>query len=227
MTIQAVTGAVQNRAADSAAKKVKTDEMTAETTQSDGGEAAVYQKSGAPVAPVQTYTRDSAKLDEISKAVDAKLASLRNAVEKLISAQNVKFGEASGLSYEQIMAKYDGHLKDFFGSLQVDDETRAQAQKDIAEDGFWGVKQTSERAIEFAKALTGGDPSKIGLMRQSIEDGYKAAEKAWGGELPDICKQTQEATLKGLDEWAKQAAAAGTQDAALTQAGTAAAADGK
>jgi len=68
-----------------------------------------------------------------------------------------------------------------------------------------GVKQTSERAIEFAKALSGGDPSKAALLKDAIEKGYKAAEKAWGGELPEICKQTQEATLKGLDDWANKA----------------------
>lgn len=67
-----------------------------------------------------------------------------------------------------------------------------------------GVKQTSQRAIQFAKALSGGDPSKIALLKKAVEEGYKAAEKAWGGELPEICKQTQEATLQGLDDWANE-----------------------
>ncbi len=225
MAIQAVPPAVQNRAND-AAKLAKGNAASA-TSESAGaesaiGEATVFEKSTQPPGAAQTYTKDTAKLDEINKAVEEKLASLRSTVEKLISMQQVKSGEAAGLSYDQIMSKYDGKLKEFFSKLKVDDETRSKAQQDIAADGFWGVKQTSERAIEFAKALSGGDPSKIALLRTAIEDGYKAAEKSWGGELPELCKQTQEATLKGLDEWASQAATGSAQAETSGQATAAA-----
>lgn len=169
------------------------------------GEAAVYEKSDKTTSSTKTYTRDTLTLNEINKQVDTKLASLRAAVENLVSMQSIKSGEAQGLSYDQIMGKYDGKLKMFYQNLEVDDSTRLNAQQEISEDGFWGVKQTSERAIAFAKALSGGDPSKIALLKNSIEEGYKAAEKSWGGKLPEICKQTQEATLKGLDDWAKEA----------------------
>jgi hypothetical protein len=118
--------------------------------------------------------------------------------------QSLKTGESKGLNYDQIMEKYDGKLKDFYQNLEVVDSTRLNAQQEISEDGFWGVKQTSERAIEFAKSLSGGDSSKVALLRVAIEKGYKDAEKAWGGELPEICKQTQEATLKGLYDWANE-----------------------
>ncbi len=169
-------------------------------------EAAVYEKSNQQAANSKTtYTKDTVKMSEINKQIEMKLSSLRATVENLFNMQTVKTGEAQGLSYEQIMEKYDGKLKDFYTNLKVDDSTRLAAQQDIAEDGFWGVKQTSERAIEFAKALSGGDPSKIAMLKNSIEEGYKAAEKAWGGELPEISKRTQEATLKGLDDWAKEA----------------------
>ncbi|MBP2638945.1 MAG: hypothetical protein H6Q69_3401 [Firmicutes bacterium] len=144
-------------------------------------------------------------LTQMKKQAEMKLSSFRAVVEKLISMQNVKIGEAQGLSYDQIMKKYDGKLKELYQNLEVDDSTRLNAQQEISEDGYWGVKQTAARAIEFAKALSGGDPSKIALLRNSIEEGYKAAEKAWGGELPEISKQTLEATLKGLDDWAKEA----------------------
>jgi len=169
-------------------------------------EAAVYEKSNQQAANGKTtYTKDTVKMSEINKQIEMKLSSLRATVENLVNMQTVKTGEAQGLSYEQIMEKYDGKLKDFYTNLKVDDSTRLAAQQDIAEDGFWGVKQTSERAIEFAKALSGGDPSKIAMLKNSIEEGYKAAEKAWGGELPEISRRTQEATLKGLDDWAKEA----------------------
>ncbi|WP_346355067.1 hypothetical protein [Azotosporobacter soli] len=228
MAIQAIPPATQNRTNDAAAKVVKNNTTNAASeragTDSAIGEATVFEKSAQPLSAVQTYTKDTAKLDEINKAVEEKLGSLRSAVEKLISMQQVKSGEAAGLSYDQIMSKYDGKLKEFFSNLKVDDETRSKAQQDIAADGFWGVKQTSERAIEFAKALSGGDPSKIALLRTAIEDGYKAAEKSWGGELPELCKQTQEATLKGLDEWGASQAAQVTGAAQAETSGQATAA---
>ena len=179
----------------------------------EAGVAAVYEKSDQSTSP-KTYTRDTATIDEITKQVDMKLSSLRATVENLFNMQTVKSGEAKGLSYDQIMKKYDGKLKDFYQNLKVDDTTRQKAQEDISADGFWGVKQTSQRAIDFAKALAGGDPSKISVLKDSIEKAYQAAEKSWGGQLPEICKQTQEATLKGLDDWAKEA----NQSTPLTQA---------
>ena len=180
--------------------------VAADTTQTiPATKAAVYERSEQTTNNAKTtYTRDSATLNEISKQVEAKLANLRGIVENLFTMQSVKTGEGKGLSYDQIMEKYDGKLKDFYQNLKVDDATSLKAQQDISEDGFWGVKQASSRAIDFAKALSGGDPSKAALLRKAIVDGYNAAEKAWGGALPEICKQTQEATLKGLDDWANE-----------------------
>ena len=208
MAINSVNTAAQQGISNSASliREAATGAATTESTQvASTGEAAVFEKTTQAATGAKTYTRDTVTLSEINQQVDTKLSSLRAAVENLVAMQGVKTGEAQGLSYDQIMTKYDGKLKEFYQNLKVDDATRLKAQQDISADGFWGVKQTSERTIEFAKAISGGDPAKIELLRQSIVDGYAAAEKSWGGELPEISKQTQEATLKGLDDWAKEA----------------------
>ena len=67
---------------------------------------------------------------------------------------------------------------------------------------WWGVNQTSERILSFAKALTGGDPDKIEEMREAFEKGFKEATKSWGKELPEISQKTYDAVMKGFDEWA-------------------------
>ena len=208
MAINSVNTATQQGNANSASlvREAATGAATTESAQvASTGEAAVFEKTTQAAAGAKTYTRDTVTLSEINQQVETKLSSLRAAVENLVAMQGVKTGEAQGLSYDQIMTKYDGKLKEFYQNLKVDDATRLKAQQEISADGFWGVKQTSERTIEFAKAISGGDPAKIELLRQSIIDGYAAAEKSWGGELPEISKQTQEATLKGLDDWAKEA----------------------
>ena len=58
------------------------------------------------------------------------------------------------------------------GNYTVDAATKLQAQADIAEDGYWGVEKTSDRIIDFAKALTGGDPDKIEEMRDAFKKGF-------------------------------------------------------
>ena len=87
------------------------------------------------------------------------------------------------------------------GKLQVDDETRLQAQKDIAEDGYWGVEQTSDRLFSFATALAGYDKEKADEMVEAFKKGYAEAEKKWGGKLPDICQRTYDTFIKKMDEW--------------------------
>ena len=209
MAISSIQGSNQNVSASAngvSAKSANTVGADAKQTTVANGEAAVYEKSAPQSESVKTYKRDTATLSEISQQVELKMASLKSTVENLFSTQSLKFGESKGLSYDRILEKYDGKLKEFYQNLEVDESTRLKAQKEIAEDGFWGVKQTSERAIAFAKALSGGDPSQVELLKKAIEDGYAAAEKAWGGELPEISKLTQEATLKGLDDWAREAA---------------------
>jgi hypothetical protein len=128
-------------------------------------------------------------------------------VETLFTKQSVKKGESGGLTYDQILEKYNGNLKSFYENLQVDDATRLQAQQDISSDGYYGVEQSAKRIIDFAIGLSGGDPSKLAVLKSAIQKGYSEAQDAWGGALPDICKQTIDAALKGLDDWAAAAKA--------------------
>lgn len=91
------------------------------------------------------------------------------------------------------------------GNFEVSETTSAKAAAAIADDGYWGVEQTSTRMFEFAQALTGGDASKAEEMKEYFLKGYEEAEKAWGGELPAIAQETKEATLALFDEWAASA----------------------
>lgn len=81
-------------------------------------------------------------------------------------------------------------------------EVQAGAQDAISEDGYWGVKQTSERIVTFGKALVGGDPSRVEEMRDAFIKGYEAVAKAWSSALPEISQQTFDAVMKLFDEWA-------------------------
>ncbi|MCR4923853.1 MAG: hypothetical protein K5931_07585 [Lachnospiraceae bacterium] len=85
----------------------------------------------------------------------------------------------------------------------VSDAAKAQAKEDISENGYFGVKQTSERLFDYASALAGDDTDKMKDMQDAIEKGYKEATKSWGKELPEISKNTLDATNSLFDDYFK------------------------
>ena len=70
----------------------------------------------------------------------------------------------------------------------------------VADDGFFGVDQSAQRAIDFVLGIGGDDISLLQEGRKGIVQGFGEAEKMWGGKLPDIAYETQERTLQAIDE---------------------------
>lgn len=81
--------------------------------------------------------------------------------------------------------------------------SQADAQKLIAEDGYFGVDQTSDRIVNFAIAAAGSDPSRLDAIKEGVDQGFKEALKAFGGSLPDISYDTYDAIMNKLDAWAQ------------------------
>ena len=165
---------------------------------SAASEGVIYEKSAdaeasKKAAETKTYKQDTGLVQKLKADAEARTQQLQDIVNKLISKQGVTFDIANGKN-----------LKSAFEDLEVDAETKAQAQKDIAEDGYWGVKQTSERIFDFAKALTGGDPDKMEDMRKAFEKGFKQATEAWGDDLPSISQETYGAVQKLFDDYKNQ-----------------------
>ena len=161
--------------------------------------AAVYEKSDeneAKEPKISNKEADRTKIIQQLKADDAlRQQQLLDIVHKMMGKQVKAYGIANSDSDDESIWRFLAK-----GDFTVDAATKAQAQEDISEDGYWGVKQTSERILDFAKALAGDDPDKLEQMRSAFEKGYKQAEKTWGGELPEISKNTFDAVMKGFDQ---------------------------
>lgn len=140
------------------------------------------------------YTPDTNLINKLKADAEARTAQLRSLVEQMLLKQGTAYGQANDIW--QFLRS---------GNYTVDPATKAQAQADIAEDGYWGVNQTSDRIIQFATALTGGDPDKIEEMRAAFQKGYDMAEKTWGGSLPEISKRTYDAVMEKFDRLAEEA----------------------
>ena len=148
-----------------------------ENTSTAADTGVVYEPSKKTVGSSvkKTYTPDTNMINKLKADADARTSQLRSLVEKMMSKQANSYGNANDIW--SFLRK---------GDYTVDPATKLQAQKDISEDGYWGVNQTSDRIVSFATALTGGDPDKIEEMRSAFQKGYKMAEKKWGGNLPDL-----------------------------------------
>ena len=218
----------QNYAAYS--KQTKAVEET-KTEAASTGVKVEFSNEGKEAAKAATDTVKVTRAEEIAnktgKMTDSQRASLAqqlkadqesrqnqliSMVESMLMGQSGRYAQANSI-WDVLRT----------GNFTVDAATKAQAQADIAEDGYWGVEQTSDRILDFAKALTGGDPDKIEEMRDAFEKGFKQATDTWGDELPDISKKTYEATMEKFDKWAEEAAGKTTDpatDAAKEVAGT-------
>ncbi|RAZ24710.1 hypothetical protein [Campylobacter hyointestinalis] len=60
----------------------------------------------------------------------------------------------------------------------------------VSEDGFFGIKQTSERIANFVISGAGDDVNKLQKGFEGMKRGFEEASKLWGGKLPDISNQT-------------------------------------
>lgn len=160
-------------------------ELPAEETNTAEDNGVVYEPTLE--TPTKTFKANEKVIAQLKLDAQNRMDQLQAIVQQLIGKQ-CKTADI----WEKLKS----------GELEVDPETRAQAEADIAEDGYFGVKQTSDRIIDFAVALTGGDPSKVEAMRDAFKKGYEQAEKTWGGKLPEICQKTYDAVMAKFDNLA-------------------------
>ena len=199
MSVNGITGASNTYEVYQASQTASTkaaEENTSKTSSEDkNNKGVVYESSkNAGTSTGKTYTQNTKLVNQLKADAEAHAQQLQNIVSQLMSKQGQTYNTANGIW--SFLAS---------GNFTVDAATKAQAQKDIAEDGYWGVEQTSNRIIDFATALTGGDPDKIEEMREAFKKGYKMAEKTWGGKLPDISQRTYDAVMEKFDKMAEEA----------------------
>ena len=198
-----IATAVSDTATEKAA--VQSGDKQAENSAKAG---VIYEKgmnTGSSLYSINKMSQSgrSAIVDQLKADAEERKNQMMNLVQKTLSGQVGSFGKASGDDFWRSLAS---------GKFTVDAATKAQAQKDISEDGYWGVKQTSQRLFDFASALAGDDVDKMKEMQAAMEKGFKQATKTWGRELPEISRNTLSAANKLFEDYyaSKQAVETGT-----------------
>jgi hypothetical protein len=96
---------------------------------------------------------------------------------------------------------FQSFLKDIgYSGKPIAELSKDEAAKLVSEDGIFGIKQTSERIANFVIAGAGGDENMLRAGREGMLQGFKDAEKMWGGKLPDISQQTMQKATEIVDK---------------------------
>lgn len=155
--------------------------------------AAVYEKSDG-AANKATYSINKMSAEDRAALVQQLKQDQVDRQNQMVDLVRKMFSDQAGVS----------KLSELFTPENLKNVTQAdidKAKEDISEDGYWGIKQTSQRLFDFASALAGDDPDKMKEMQDAMEKGFKEAMGAWGDELPDISKDTLAAANKMFDEY--------------------------
>jgi len=157
---------------------------------------ATYEKTGDS-SKTATYSvtkmsaeERSALITQLKADQESRANQLTNIVAQMMGKQSTAFANATDMW--KLLAS---------GEFSVDAATKAQAQEDISEDGYWGVKQTSQRLFDFASALAGDDVEKMKEMQAAMQKGFEKATATWGRELPQISQDTMSAANQLFEDY--------------------------
>ena len=141
MNVNGITNLLAGNVTASTASKKSTEAASTTTDSKTATDLGVtYEPSASATDSDKTKTSDySAIVANMKAELANKNKQLETLVTQLLGKQATKATS----------------LADMFRNLKPDDATIAQAQQEISDDGYWGVEQTSDRIVEFAKALSG------------------------------------------------------------------------
>lgn len=179
----------------SAESAVSTETKAAEETAAKAEKPDVDRVELSKDAKTTTKMSDSERASLVQSLKDDlnnQMSRFTNMMVQNFQKQGINFSMANGDDFWKMMAS---------GNYTVDAQTKADAQAAISEDGYWGVKQTSQRIFDFAAALAGDDVELMEKYQKAVEKGFGQAEDAWGGSLPSICGDTKTAIDKLFDDY--------------------------
>lgn len=182
----------QQAKAVSGAFSAKASEKAAETSYTTPDTDRVELSSNAKDITKMSDSDRASLVDSLKRDLDNQMSSFTNMMMKTFQKQGITAASLQGDNFWKFMAS---------GNYTVDAKTKADAQAAISEDGFWGVKQTSQRIFDFAAAVAGDDVETMKKMQEAVEKGFKEAGVAWGGDLPSICGDTHTAVNKLFDDY--------------------------
>jgi hypothetical protein len=128
-------------------------------------------------------------------------------INKLISGNEKKIHEFKEQIKKMIAKQCEESNLTLFGQkLHVSLEDSQKSTEQIEEGGEYSVDAVATRIMDMAKELSGGDKSKISLLKDAVNKGFEAAGMEFndGAGLPEICNKTYDEIMKRFDDWQKE-----------------------
>lgn len=197
--VRQYTQAMQNTGTAATSSKAVADATEEASKKKEQDTDKVEFSKDTNVTTKMSDSERAALVKSLKDDLNNQMSRFTNMMVQTFQKQGITSSMVQGDDFWKMMAS---------GKYSVDAQTKADAQEAISEDGYWGVKQTSQRIFDFAYALAGDDADKMKEMQKAVEKGFEQAGAAWGGDLPSICGDTHEAVNKLFDDfYAKQGAA--------------------
>ena len=196
--VQATTGYANNvAAAEKAAQEQNKDAVNAvDKKNTQANTDRVEFSKDTKVTNKMSDSERASLVQSLKADLDNQMARFTNMMTQMFQKQGITGMSANGDDMWRRIAS---------GNFTVDAQTKAEAQQAISEDGYWGVKQTSQRIFDFAYALAGDDSEKMKEMQAAVEKGFEQATKSWGKALPSISQETHSAIGDLFDSYYEKA----------------------
>lgn len=118
-----------------------------------------------------------------------------------LSVQNQVVEQSQSDDFQAQYEEFQSFLQNIgYEGKPIAELSQDEAAELVAEDGFFGIAQTSQRIAEFVINGAAGNEDLLRAGREGILQGFKEAEEIWGGELPEISQETMQRSLEMIDK---------------------------
>ena len=131
------------------------------------------------------------ELKELKKQIEENANAFTFKLEYTqITFTNVALGKNDD-TFEKNYEEFQNFLQDIgYNGKNIADLSQDEAKELVSEDGFFGIKQTSQRIADFVIKGANGNEDLLKAGLEGIQQGFEEAEKIWGDTLPDISYKT-------------------------------------
>lgn len=169
--------------------------------------------SSSNTTKIQSSTADESKIHNSAVNVSISMESIK----VFLNIKSVEFSQKNASAQSSLMNIINNtEIYDFLSGKELDGgfslksigyegkpitELNPSEAKDlVSENGFFGVIETSSRVSSFVIGMSKESVEALQEARNGVIKGFEQAEEMWGGNLPEISYETQERTLKIIDE---------------------------
>ena len=171
-----------------------------------------YKETQTTQKATETTTeakKSSSKKDSAEISSEGKV-HMQESIEKIKEQQTASFNNmiSSMLGKQGHSSQIMNNASALLSKVGMGNLTPEQAAHNISEEGAYGVNAVATNIMNMAESLSGGDPEKMEMLKDSVLKGFEAAGVELGLEeglsnLPQVSQDTYTEVMKRFDHYAQ------------------------